>query len=441
MENVYKFILNESHIKEGDTVVLGVSGGPDSMVLLYIFNDLKKKMKINLVCAHVNHKVRKESDEEQIFIEKYCNENNIIFECFVINNYSDDNFHNEARSIRYNFFENLIKKYNAKFLTTAHHGDDLIETILMRIVRGSTLQGYSGFSKVVNKGSYKIIRPLIEVTKEQIIKFAKEKNIEFRIDKSNFKDIYTRNRYRSNVLPFLKSEDENVHLKFLKFSETLQEYNEFISKELNKVMKKIIKNNTIDIDELKKVESLIQTNVIYNFLESVYGDDLLIITDTHVNLIFKLMDSKKANTFVHLPNNLICRKTYNFLSIEKMEESKNSYEIEIEDIVKLPNDMNIELVKNCDWTNNNCTRLSSKEVKLPLYVRNRQDGDKIKIKGMDESKKVNNIFTNEKISKKERDIWPIVCDNEDNIVWLPGLRKSVFDKDKNEEYDIVLRYY
>ena len=311
----------------------------------------------------------------------------------------------------------------------------------MRIVRGSTLQGYSGFSKVVNKGSYKIIRPLIEVTKEQIIKFAKEKNIEFRIDKSNFKDIYTRNRYRSNVLPFLKNEDENVHLKFLKFSETLQEYNEFISKELNKVMKKIIKNNTIDIDELKKVESLIQTNVIYNFLESVYGDDLLIITDTHVNLIFKLMDSKKANTFVHLPNNLICRKTYNFLSIEKMEESKNSYEIEIEDIVKLPNDMNIELVKNCDWTNNNCTRLSSKEVKLPLYVRNRQDGDKIKIKGMDGSKKVNNIFTNEKISKKERDIWPIVCDNEDNIVWLPGLRKSVFDKDKNEEYDIVLRYY
>ena len=441
MKNVYDFILNESTIKEGDTIVLGISGGPDSMVLLYVFNELKKQMKINLICAHVNHNLRKESEEEQRFIENYCNINNIPFEYYKILEYGDDNFHNEARSIRYHFFEDVIKKYNAKFLSTAHHGDDLIETILMRIVRGSTLKGYSGFTKIVKKENYTILRPLIVVTKNQILDFAKLNDIEYRIDKSNFKDVYTRNRYRNHVLPFLKNEDENVHLKFLKFSETLNEYNDFISKEMKNVLKKVVKNNIIDIDELKKIDHLIQVKVIYNLLENVYNDDLLIITDTHVNLIFDLINSKKANAFINLPNDLICKKTYNFLSIEEKKDNQEEYEIEISDIVKLPNNMNIEMVKNCEWTNNNCTRLSSKEVKLPLYVRTRKNGDKIKVKGMEGRKKVNNIFTNEKIKKEDRDLWPIVCDNNDNIVWLPGLKKSEFDKDKNEEYDIILRYY
>lgn len=441
MKSVYNFIQNESNIKEGDTIVLGVSGGPDSMVLLSIFNELKVNMKINIICAHVNHNIRKESEEEQVFIEKYCNENNIPFEFMKIMEYGDDNFHNEARTIRYTFFEKIVNKYQAKFLATAHHGDDLIETILMRIARGSSLKGYSGFSKVVNKDKYSIIRPLITVTKDEILKFASENHIEYRIDKSNFKDVYTRNRYRNHVLPFLKSEDENIHLKFLKFSETLIEYNNFISKELKKVINKIVKKNVIDIDELKKVDHLIQIKVIYSFLENVYNDDLLIITETHVNLILDLIKSKKANAVVHLPNNYVCKKSYNFISIEEKKEEKEEYEIEINGIINLPNNMSIDIVKECEWTNNFCTRLSTKEIKLPLYVRTRKDGDKIRIKGMDGRKKVNNIFTNEKISENERNIWPIVCDSNDKIVWLPGLKKSVFDKDKNEEYDIVLRYY
>lgn len=441
MQDVYEYIKDESGIKEGNTIVLGISGGPDSMVLLHIFNDLKDEMNLNLICAHVNHNLRKESDEEKEFIENYCNLNNIIFEFMKIEKYGDDNFHNEARSIRYNYFEKLINKYNAKYLITAHHGDDLIETILMRIVRGSTLKGYSGFSKKLDKNGYEIIRPLITKTKDDILEYAKENDIEYRIDKSNFKDVYTRNRYRNHVLPFLKNEDENVHLKFLKFSETLLEYEKFVNKAKKNSIKKIVKNNVIDLDELKKVDKIIQTKIIYDVLENIYVDDLLIITDTHVNLIFNLIKSKKPNAEVHLPNNYVCKKSYNFLSFQEKNEFYEEYEIELNDLVNLPNNMKIDSVSKCEWTNNYCTRLNSNEISLPLYVRTRKNGDKIEVKGLSGRKKINNIFIDEKIKANERELWPIVCDSDGRILWLPGLKKSKFDKDKNEEYDIILRYY
>ena len=225
-------------IKQDDVVVIGCSGGPDSICLFDILKNLQKEIDFSLICAHVNHNVRKESKNEQIFMEKYCLKNKIPFETMTITKYSDDNFENEARTIRYKYFDDLMKKYNGTYLMTAHHGDDLIETILMKIVRGSSISGYSGFSKEVDKSSYKIIRPLISVTKEDILNYNKKHKLNYFIDKTNFDNFHTRNRYRKVVLPFLKKEDKNVHEKFLKYSKTLQMYNEYINKETTKIIKK-----------------------------------------------------------------------------------------------------------------------------------------------------------------------------------------------------------
>ena len=159
MESVYNFLLNDIKLSSLDTIVVGVSGGPDSMALLHVLRDIRKQTQIRIVCAHVNHKQRKESDEEEEYVRNYCKDYDIIFESIQIKNWGDDNFENEARSVRYRFFEELIENYGATYLMTAHHADDLMETILMRIVRGSTLKGYSGFNKIVDKGYYKIVRP------------------------------------------------------------------------------------------------------------------------------------------------------------------------------------------------------------------------------------------------------------------------------------------
>ncbi len=441
MEEVYNFIGSEIVLKSDDFVVIGVSGGPDSMALLYILNEFKNKIGFKIVCAHVNHNKRVESEQEKKDLEKYCKENNIIFEYLKIESWGDDNFHNEARSVRYNFFEELVENYGAKYLMTAHQGDDLIETILMRIVRGSTLKGYSGFSRIVDKGSYKIVRPLITVTKDEINEFNKKNNIQFAIDSSNNEDHYTRNRYRHVVLPFLKNEEKNVHKKFLKFSETLIENSNFIDLEASKVFNKVFLNGSLDIDKFKQLEKVLQVKIIYNILEKIYGDDLLIVGDAHVDLIFDLINSTKSNSIVHLPNNVIVIKAYNELVFSFDEEEYGSYEIEINEIVNLPNGKIIEKIEDINDNSNYVIRLNSKDISLPLYVRNRKDGDKIEIKGMDGRKKVSDVFINEKIKLNERKLWPIVLDSKDNIVWIPGIKKSKFDKTGSSEYDIVLRYY
>lgn len=441
MEEVSEYLLKESGIKYRDTVCIGVSGGPDSMALLDIVIKLKSELDLIVVVCHINHGLREESEEEAAYLKKFCEEEGLHFEYMKIENYGDDNFHNEARTIRYNFFDKICKEYNASVLMTAHHGDDLIETILMRIVRGSTLKGYSGFSKRVEKDDYVILRPLVTMTKSELEDYCKINKIKYFVDKSNMKDVYTRNRYRKYVLPFLKTEDPMVHEKFLKFSETLMEYNNYIDKEMNLVFNRVFKNGILDTSKFQELDHLIQTKIIYNILEKIYGDDLFIITNTHVKLIFDLINGSKAQAIVHLPNNVKVIKSYTEIGFGYDEEQADIYEIEINSVVNLPNGKNIEIVSSSDDTSNNVTRLSSKEVLLPLHVRTRRNGDKLEVKGMDGHKKVNDIFIEKKLITKDRNIWPIVCDANNNIIWVPGLKKSKFDKECKEEYDIILKYY
>ena len=441
MDEVYDFIKNGVGLESGNAIVVGVSGGPDSMALLNVLQRVKKEIDIRIICAHVNHNQRKESEEEEAYVREYCKMNDIIFECIKFENWGDDNFENEARSRRYKFFEELIDNYNAKFLMTAHHADDLIETILMRIVRGSTLKGYSGFSKVVNKDEYKIVRPFITLTKDEILKYCKENKIKYFIDSSNNDDYHTRNRYRHVILPFLKSENPNVHKKFIKFSETLIENSKYIDKEADKLFNKVFQNGILYIDKFNELEHVIQTKIIYNILEKIHGDDLLIVGDAHVELIFDLINSNKSNSIVHLPNSVIIIKSYNELSFSYDEDEYDEYEIEINKIVNLPNGKIIEMVSDSDDTSNYTIRLNSKDVKLPLYVRNRRDGDRIHVKNLNGSKKISDIFIDKKIKSTDRETWPIVLDSENRVLWLPGLKKSNLDRKIDDEYDIILRYY
>ena len=152
---------------KNESVVIATSGGPDSMTLLELVNSLKEELNLKLICAHVNHKIREESDEEETMVKEYCKKNNISCKILTIDNYNDDNFHK------------CVKKCKAKHLLTAHHGDDLTETILMRLVRGSTLKGYAGFEEKDNRENYIILRPLINYTKDEILEYAKRNKIKF----------------------------------------------------------------------------------------------------------------------------------------------------------------------------------------------------------------------------------------------------------------------
>lgn len=440
MNKVYDYLINEIKLGNNDTIVVGCSGGPDSMALMYILMDIRKKIDIKIICAHVNHNVRIESKDEEKFLQEYCDTNNITFEAMTIEKYGDDNFHNQARKIRYQFFDEIIEKYNAKYLMTAHHGDDLMETILMRIVRGSTLKGYAGFEKKVEKDNYTLVRPLIFVTKQELEDFDKEKNIPYVIDKSNFKGKYTRNRYRKTVLPFLKEEDPNVHNKFLKFSDTLVEYNNYIDKVLKREINRVYKDNVIDIDLFLENDLLIQKKIIFYIFEHLYQDDLYQINMTHVMEVINLMNSKHSNSSINLPGNYKAIKAYNELKISEEIDFINNYEVEINEYVELPNNHTIKRVDEEEKNDNNVCRLLTNEITLPLYVRTRTLGDKMLLKKLNGKKKLKDIFIDAKVPIDERDSWPVVVDSKNQILWIPGIKKSKFSKQKNENYDIILKY-
>ena len=207
------------------------------------------------------------------------------------------------------------------------------------------------------------------------------------------------------------------------------------------IFNKVFINGNLDIDKFNELDNIIQTKIIYTILEKIYGDDLLIIGAVHVELIFDLIKSNKSNSIVHLPNNVIVIKSYNELSFSFDDDESSEYEIEIDGRVNLPNGKIIEIVDESIDTSNYTIRLSSNEVKLPLYVRNRKDGDRIEVKGLNGTKKVKAIFIDEKIKISDRDSWPVVLDATDKIVWIPGLKKSKLDKKITEEYDIVMKYY
>lgn len=415
-------------------VVIGVSAGPDSMCLLDL---LQKKTKKIVVC-HINHNVRKESIEEEEYITKYCQDKNIILEKTTINNYQENNFENEARKKRYMFYEEILKKYNSKTLLLAHHGDDLIETILMKISRGSNLEGYAGIKEISNVKNYQIIRPLLKYTKEDIINYNKSNNIKYYNDSSNQSTNYTRNRYRLNILPLLKKEDKNIHKKYLKYSKTLIEYDDYIKREVKRNINNVYKDNIINIDNLNKLDTFLIKNILYNIMNNIYQNKNNIITDRHIQNIISLLNNTKPNIKIDLPNNKEIVKEYNKLIIKDKTSDIKNYKIEFNDKIEIEN-LIIEKIESEDDDSNSVCRLNSKDITLPLYIRNREDGDYIILKGSNNRKKIKEIFIEKKLPLKKRNNYPLLVDSNNNIIWIPNIKKSKFCNKKSENYDIIIR--
>ena len=430
-------IKNLNNIKD-EYIIVGVSAGPDSMALLHMLHNNTSK---NIVCAHINHNVRKQSNEEEKYLKEYCKKNKIIFKCMKIDKYKENNFENEARKKRYDFYEQLLKEYNSHTLLLAHHGDDLIETILMKIIRGSNLEGYAGIKTYSYQKDYVIVRPLLSLTKDEIIKYNKDNNIKYYIDNTNTNDAYTRNRLRMNILPVLKKEKKDIHLQFLKYSNTLQDYYNYVEDITKEKLKNEYNYNTIDIEEFKKEHPFIQKNIIFYILSETYNNESNIIKDKNIDDILKLINSKKPNTTINLPKNLIAKKEYNKVIITKKESNEcKNYKYELKDTIKIDN-ITIRIVKNIESDGNNVCRLSSKDISLPLYVRNKQSGDVISLLGTNGTKKVKEIFIESKLPINKRSIYPIVTDANNNILWIPNIKKSKYNVKKDNIYDIILTSY
>ena len=219
----------------------------------------------------------------------------------------------------------------------------------------------------------------------------------------------------------------------------LNENEDYFNRIVNKVYSKVLKSNSINLEELKKEEPLIIKRVIMRYMFDYYKDDIKKINDAHVNEILKAINDSKPNIEIKLPNKINLIKSYDSIYFDK-EKAYNSYCFLFNGYLSLPNNYCITKIEDTSDKSNFTIRLNSKEVKLPLYVRNKRDGDIIEILNLGGKKKIKDIFIDEKVPKQIRNNYPLLIDSKENILWIPGIKKSKYDRSKNGNYDIILKY-
>ncbi len=206
-------IEENSMFKPSERVVLGVSGGPDSVCLLNLFHKYNSRLKLNIISAHFNHSLRKEASDEEKFVRDVCANLGVRFvsEKKKVKDYFDgDSLEQTARRLRYDFFLSVCRRHKAKKLVLAHHLDDLVETVLLRIIRGSGLLGLRAIMPVSKFNKILVLRPLLAISKKDIINWLKRERVGYVIDKSNFDETFLRNNIRKNLLPLLEKLNPNV---------------------------------------------------------------------------------------------------------------------------------------------------------------------------------------------------------------------------------------
>lgn len=440
-EKVKKFISRHELIQKGSSILVGVSGGPDSLALLYFLKKHIEYYDISISVAHMDHMLRgKQSYEELLYVKSICQEWNIPFESIQVNVYekSKEKYGSTeaiARELRYDFFQSVMEKNNIPNLALGHHGDDQIETILMRLTRGSELKATAGIQVKRPFASGTIIRPFLCVTKAEIENYIRRNNLKPVYDHTNQLDIYTRNRFRNHVLPFLKSENKNVHIHFQQFSEQMLEDEKFLmdlAKETyNKVINKECNGDlSVNLIELKKAPFPLQRRCIQLILNYLYKSKLpKDLTSIHIESILEMVDKNKPSGRIDLPQKLKVYRSYDFCIFTYREQTKEPYFYKWYkgESIDLPNGRQLVfkegIVPN---TYGPDIFILDKKTKFPLYVRTRKNGDRIRIKGVG-TKKIKSLFIDLKIPKQDRDKWPIVTDQDDNILWVPGLKKSIYE--------------
>jgi tRNA(Ile)-lysidine synthase len=342
-----------------------------------------------------------------------------------------------ARNCRYAFFEEVMQRYSADYLALAHHGDDQIETILMRLVRGTSSKGIAGILPKRPFSCGEVIRPLLSLTKTDLEDYCNLQNIEPRIDPSNQKNTYTRNRFRNNVLPFIKKENPIAHVRFNEFSRQQVEDEEYLMELTKYHLNTVIKNKdngTIIIDILlfQTLAISLQRRCIQLILDYIYEEIPSDLSSTHIRKISSLLREGKTTWKLDFPKGLKVYRSYNELFFTLKEKKALPYEISVEipSTVVLPNGMSlivkIEEEKVESSNDTFCIPLAS--ISLPIIVRTRKDGDRMSLKGMNGSKKIKDIFINEKVHQSLRDVWPIIIDQTGSILWVPLVKKSAYEQ-------------
>ena len=303
-EKVIKTIKKYNLIDKGDKIVICVSGGPDSMCLLHILITLREEYNLELNVAHVNHMIRENAILDEEYVKDFCKNNNI--QCFVkkadVLQVSKENkigTEEAGRKVRYEFFNEVLKKTSSNKIAIAHNKNDKVETILLNLIRGTGTYGLIGIEP--KNGVY--IRPLLEIEREEIEKYCEDENIKPRIDESNFENIYNRNKIRNVVIPYVKKEfNPNIINTISRLSDIVKDEENFLDNFVSEEYKKIVIEEKEDfiklnLKEFNKLEIVIRKRLVFYIINKLIGNTMG-IEKIHVEDIIKLCANNIGNKYL-----------------------------------------------------------------------------------------------------------------------------------------------
>lgn len=322
LNKILEIIKKYKMIESGDGIVVAVSGGPDSMCLLNnlieINNDENIELNFKIYVAHVNHQIRKEADEESKYVKEFCDKNNIPFfmkkvDIIKIAELEKRGTEETGRKVRYDFLEEVLENTKSNKIAIAHNLNDKVETILMNIIRGTGTKGLNGIEPIRDN---KFIRPLIEIERNEIENYCEEKKLNPKIDKSNFENIYTRNKVRNILIPLIQKEfNSNIIKAIDKLSKISNEEQNYLDEIVNNIYDELIIENTkenldeqnktiiLNLKKFNKLNIVIKRKLILYTIKKVYGDNKN-IEKIHIDDIIKLCNNNIGNKFLSPHKNL-----------------------------------------------------------------------------------------------------------------------------------------
>lgn len=448
-KKVEDYINRWNMLVPGDTVIVGLSGGADSVCLFFLLKELSPKMRFRIVAVHVNHGLRGEAaDADEDYVRMICKAGSIPLECYhldILSFAGKEKLSTEeaGRIARRYAFEEVLEKHGGTKIALAHHQDDNAETFLLHAARGSRLKGLGGIYPV--NGKY--IRPLLCVSRKEIEGYLTEKGIDYCIDASNKDNIYTRNRIRNHVLPYFTEYINPQTVQHLNSAmEQLRDIQGFMERETKRAETACVmwENGTALIAgrKIQEEDPLIQNMVIYQTLVKVCGQEKD-LEEKHVNMIRELL-KKQTGRSINLPYKMRALRTYTGIQLSKMPDreegklcDKTQEKLEITLPVKEQSEGSVWLGGTCiSWK-----KISDfgQEQMIPkktytkwfdydiidkdISVRTRRAGDRIVIDGRGKTQKLKSYFINEKIPAVKRESILLIAEGQD-ILWITGYRQS-----------------
>ena len=434
-------------IEPADTIIAGVSGGADSVCLLFMLLEIRKQIPFTLKVVHVNHGIRKEAQADACFVKDLCRQWELPFELVEINIKESAREHGlsleeEGRRVRYEAFAHVLGEEKGK-IAVAHNSNDRAETMLFHLFRGTGLTGASGIRPVNGK----IIRPLLCLRRSEIEKWLADREIPYCTDSTNEQDIYTRNRIRHHILPYAEKEIcKGAVANMNRAADQLLEAEEYISRQTKAAMERCVQTGdqggtVIRIPEFLKEDEYLRGRILLVCVEKAAGcrKD---ITSLHIKSIASLFEGKGCKE-LHLPYNLVVYKEYDVGMIQKKETGRNAdfckeqpgkeYQVTAPSVLEVPGLGRVEFtVFPKQYSQNIPEKTYTKwfdydKISSTLMLRTRKKGDYLTINSRMGHKSLQDYFVNEKVPRQERDRIYLLTDAS-HVLWIPGFRISEYYK-------------